>query len=157
MTDAKLIEKFANVRSIFEIRGYINSMITAVNDHASKTRKALFEAHDSGVIDEDIFDGLYVQFTQSYIKYFRKEVAKCLATVDKIITDKSYNTYAKYYKDDMQILYKNPDRVTYELPRQWMKAYTNVISNLAEVMSGIYRATHGKADEVRAEVEEYVS
>ena len=38
-----------------------------------------------------------------------------------------------------------------------MSTYTNSISSLAEVMSGIYRATHGKAAEVRAEVAEYVS
>jgi hypothetical protein len=43
------------------------------------------------------------------------------------------------------------------MPRKWMKAYTNAISALAEIMSGIYRATHGKANEVRAEVEGYVS
>jgi hypothetical protein len=156
MTDAKFIERFANVRSIFEIRGYINSLITAVNDHAAKARRALIEAHTSGAIDDDIFDGLYGRFTQSYIKQFKREAADCLAAVDKVVADKKYTEYAKSYKDDMQNLYRDPDAWA-SMPRKWMKAYTNAISALAEIMSGIYRATHGKANEVRAEVEGYVS
>ena len=42
------------------------------------------------------------------------------------------------------------------IPGKWMKTYTAAISSLAEIMSRIYRATHGKADEVRAELEGYV-
>ena len=156
MTDAKYIERFANVRSIFEIRAYINSLIDAVNSHASKARKAMVEAHTSGLIDDELFDGLYGRFTQSYIKRFRTEAADCLSAIDKIIADKSFATYAKYYKDDMESLYRNPEAYT-NMPKKWMRTYTNAISSLAEVMSGIYRATHGKAAEVRAEVAEYVS
>ena len=156
MTDAKYIEKFANVRSIFEIRGYINSLITAVNEHASKVRKALIEAHNNGIIDDELFDGLYGHFTQSYIKQFRSDASDCLAAVDKIIASKQYSEYAKIYRDSMQSLYKDPEQWTI-MPKKWMKAYTNAISNLAEVMSGIYRATHGRADEVRAAVAGYVS
>ena len=156
MTDAKYIEKFANVRSIFEIRGYINSLITAVNEHASKARKALIEAHANGIIDDEIFDGLYGHFTQSYIKQFRSDASDCLAAIDRIIATKKYSEFAKAYRDSMQSMYKNPDEWT-SMPRKWMKAYTNAISNLAEIMSGIYRATHGRADEVRAEAAGYVN
>ena len=55
----------------------------------------------------------------------------------------------------MQLLYKNPDAWV-DIPKKWMNTYTNAITRLAEVMSGLYRATHGKANEVRAEVESYV-
>lgn len=155
VTDAKLIENFANVRTIFEIRGYVNSLITAVNDHASKVRKSLIEAHTSGLIDDDIFDGLYALFTQSYIKRFKNDAAQFLEGVDKTIADKKYAENAKYYKKGMQLLYKNPDAWV-DIPKKWMKTYTNAITRLAEIMSGLYRATHGKANEVRAEVESYV-
>jgi hypothetical protein len=56
----------------------------------------------------------------------------------------------------MQSLYRDADGWA-SMPKKWMKAYTNAICSLAEVMSGIHRATHGKADEVRAEVAGYVS
>ena len=156
MTDSKLITKFANVKSIFDIRGSIKALVDSVNDHASKVRKALFEAHNSGAIDDDIFDGLYAQFTQSYTRHFRQDAADCLAPIDKIVADRSYDTYGKSYKDQMELLYRNPETWT-NMPKAWMKTYTNAICNLAEVMSGLYRATHGKAAEVRAEVEKYIS
>ena len=156
MTDAKLIKEFANVRSIFEIRGYVNSLITAVNEHAVKTRKALLEAHTNGAIDDDIFDGLYGHFTQCYIKRFKKDAAACLADIDKVIANKEYKDAAGSYQSDMNSLYRNPSAYT-SIPKQWMNTYTAVITGLAEIMSGVYRATHGKADEVRAEVAAFVS
>ena len=156
MTDAKLIKEFANVRTIFEIRGYVNSLITAVNEHAVKTRKALIEAHTSGAIDDEIFDGLYGHFTQSYLKRFKKEASSILADIDRVISYKLYKDYAESYQNDMNALYRNLSAYT-NIPNNWMKTYTLVITDLAEIMSGVYRATHGKADEVRAEVAEFVS
>ena len=156
MTDAKLIKEFANVRTIFEIRGYVNSLITAVNEHAVKTRKALIEAHANGAIDDDIFDGLYGHFTQCYIQKFKKEAAKCLAHIDRVIANKEYKDVADSYKSDMNSLYRNPSAYT-DIPSLWMNTYTDVITGLAEIMSGVYRAIHGKADEVRTEVASFVS
>ena len=56
----------------------------------------------------------------------------------------------------MNALYRNPSAYT-NIPKLWMNTYTDVITGLAEIMSGVYRATHGKGDEVRAEVASFVS
>lgn len=149
MTDAKYIERFANVKSVFEVRSYVSALIEAVNAHATKTRKALLEAHSNGVIDDDIFDCLYNKFTQSYLKTFRKNASDCMAVIDKIVADKKFDSEAASVKGDMENVYRRQDAWT-NLPTKWMSTYTAVISSLSEIMAGIWNTSKGRGDEVLA-------
>ena len=99
----------------------------------------------------------YGHFTQSYLKRFKKEAAEVLANIDRIISYKQYKDYADSYQKDMNSLYRNTGAYTNDIPKNWMNTYVALTSDLAEIMSGLYRATHGKADEVRAEVASFVS
>jgi predicted metal-dependent peptidase len=149
MTDAKYIERFSNVKSVFEVRSYVTALVDAVNAHASKTRKALLEAHTNGILDEDLFDCLYNKFTQSYIKTFRQKAADCLSVIDKIVAEKKFEKEAASIKRDMENVYNRADSWT-NLPTKWMSVYTDVISSLSEIMAGIWNASKGRGDQVLA-------